>query len=105
MPVAGKKDVHGDYGEFCYRGFRHSLCHGWSSGPAAWCIANVLGVKPIGVGCREFKIEPHLGDLEWAEGSYALPGGKRLEVKVRKGADGKPTVVVRAPEGVRIVKE
>ncbi len=105
MPVKGKKDIHGDYGDFCYKGFRHSLCHGWSSGPAAWCIANVLGVKPIGVGCREFKIEPHLGGLEWAEGSYALPGGKRLEVKVRKGADGKPTVEVRAPEGVRIVQE
>ena len=21
------KDIHGDYGEFCYKGFRHSLCH------------------------------------------------------------------------------
>ena len=30
LPVAGKKDIHGDYGEFCYKGFRHSLCHGWS---------------------------------------------------------------------------
>ena len=105
MPVKGKKDVHGDYGDFCYRGFRHSLCHGWSSGPAAWCIANVLGVKPIGVGCREFKVKPQLGDLEWAEGAYALPNGKRLEVKVRKGADGKPVVVVRAPDGVRIVRD
>ncbi len=27
-----KKDIHGDYGKFCYLGFRHSLCHGWSSG-------------------------------------------------------------------------
>ena len=100
MPVAGKKDIHGDYGDFCYRGFRHSLCHGWSSGPAAWCIANVLGVKPIGVGCREFEVKPQLVDLEWAEGSYALPGGKRLEVKARRGADGKPVVEVRAPAGV-----
>lgn len=24
MPVAGKTDIHGDYGEFCYPGFRHS---------------------------------------------------------------------------------
>lgn len=28
----GKKDLHGDYGAFCYVGFRHSLCHGWSTG-------------------------------------------------------------------------
>ena len=28
---AGKKDIHGDYGAYCYQGFRHSLCHGWAS--------------------------------------------------------------------------
>ena len=27
-----KKDIHGDNGAFCYIGYRHSLCHGWSSG-------------------------------------------------------------------------
>lgn len=27
-----KKDLHGDYGKYCYLGFRHSLCHGWSAG-------------------------------------------------------------------------
>lgn len=27
-----KKDLHGDYGKYCYVGFRHSLCHGWSAG-------------------------------------------------------------------------
>ncbi len=27
-----KKDIHGDHGAFCYVGFRHSLCHGWSAG-------------------------------------------------------------------------
>ena len=32
----GKKDIHGDYGAYCYVGFRHSLCHGWASGPTAW---------------------------------------------------------------------
>ena len=28
----GEKDIHGDCGAFCYQGFRHSLCHGWSAG-------------------------------------------------------------------------
>ncbi len=32
MPVPGKQDIHGDFGQFCYKGFRHSLCHGWASG-------------------------------------------------------------------------
>ena len=27
---SGKKDIHGDYGAYCYVGFRHSLCHGLS---------------------------------------------------------------------------
>ncbi|MBE6591240.1 MAG: alpha-L-rhamnosidase [Ruminococcaceae bacterium] len=32
LPQKGQKDVHGDFGAFCYKGFRHSLCHGWSAG-------------------------------------------------------------------------
>lgn len=32
LPSPGEKDIHGDYGAHCYRGFRHSLCHGWSAG-------------------------------------------------------------------------
>ncbi len=32
FPKKGEKDIHGDYGAYCYLGFRHSLCHGWSSG-------------------------------------------------------------------------
>lgn len=32
LPKRNEKDIHGDFGAFCYLGFRHSLCHGWSSG-------------------------------------------------------------------------
>ena len=32
MPTTDKKDIHGDFGAYCYKGFRHSLCQGWSSG-------------------------------------------------------------------------
>lgn len=32
MPKEGEKDLHGDYGAFCYVGYRHSFCHGWSAG-------------------------------------------------------------------------
>lgn len=34
----GEKDLHGDFGGYCYVGFRHSLCHGWSSGPASFLL-------------------------------------------------------------------
>ena len=32
FPKDGDKDIHGDFGAYCYKGFRHSLCHGWSAG-------------------------------------------------------------------------
>ena len=32
LATEGQKDIHGDFGAFCYVGFRHSLCHGWSAG-------------------------------------------------------------------------
>ncbi len=32
FPKKNQKDIHGDFGAYCYKGFRHSLCHGWSSG-------------------------------------------------------------------------
>ena len=99
LPVPGKKDVHGDYGEFCYKGFRHSLCHGWAAGPAAWCINSVLGIRPVGVGAKQFEIAPDLGDLDWAEGAYALPDGRRLAVKVTR-KDGKLDIAVQAPEDI-----
>ena len=36
FPQNGEKDIHGDYGAYCYVGFRHSLCHGWSAGVIAF---------------------------------------------------------------------
>ena len=104
LPVAGRKDIHGDYGEFSYPGYRHSLCHGWSSGPAAWLINRVLGIRPLAPGCRKVEVKPFLGTLAWAEGAMALPGGKRICVRVEKGTDGSLEVKVDAPEGVEVVR-
>lgn len=102
MPVPGKRDVHGDFGKYCYVGFRHSLCHGWSCGPAPWLINNVLGIRPLEPGCRRVAVKPDLGGLEWAEGAMALPCGGKVEVKVRKDASGKVSVDAKAPPGVEI---
>ena len=104
LPVAGKKDVHGDYGEFCYKGFRHSLCHGWSAGPASWCINRVLGIRVADVGCRTVEVRPDLGDLEWAEGTMALPDGNSIFVRAERGRDGRPSLTVRAPDWVKVVR-
>ena len=40
LPENGQKDIHGDFGDYCYQGLRHSLCHGWSSGVIAFIKEN-----------------------------------------------------------------
>jgi hypothetical protein len=104
LPAAGKKDIHGDYGEFCYKGFRHSLCHGWSSGPAAWLIEHVLGIQVADVGCKTVRVKPFLGDLQWAEGSFPTPQGV-VNVRHERLADGSIRSDIQAPDGVKIVRE
>ncbi len=42
FPAKGQKDIHGDFGAYCYSGFRHSLCHGWSSGVIKFILENEL---------------------------------------------------------------
>ena len=103
-PIAGKRDIHGDFGDYCYKGFRHSLCHGWSAGPASFCINHVLGLRSRMVGCREIEIKPFLGDLDWAEGAMALPTGESVKVIVRKSSNGNINVDVEAPEWVKVYK-
>jgi len=103
-PVAGRPDIHGDFGEFCYPGYRHSLCHGWSSGPAPWCLNHVLGIRPLDVGCKTVEVKPFLGDLAWAEGALALPNGEAVRVRVTKNPDGTPKAEVNAPGWVKIVR-
>jgi alpha-L-rhamnosidase len=100
----GKVDVHGAYGDYCYVSYRHSLCHGWASGPTAWLTEHVLGVKVLEPGGRRIKLDPHLGDLEWVEGTFPTSLGA-LEVKHRKLANGKVETTYKAPRGVKIVKK
>ena len=99
----GKKDIHGDFGAYCYKGFRHSLCHGWASGPTAWLSANVLGVKIIEPGYKVIRVEPHLGYLQWAEGTVPTPYGD-IKLSHRKGNDGKVVSKIEVPEGIKIIK-
>lgn len=98
----GMKDIHGDFGAYCYVGFRHSLCHGWASGPTAWLSHHVLGVEILEPGCSKVRITPHLGDLEWAEGTFPTPHGS-IHVRHKKQADGSIHTDVTVPEGVELM--
>lgn len=98
---AGKKDLHGDYGDYCYLGFRHSLCHGWASGPTAWLSQTVLGVKPLEPGFKRLSIAPQLGNLDWAEGTYPTPRGL-IKVRHERRPDGTVKSKISVPQGVRV---
>ena len=99
----GKKDIHGDFGAYCYPGFRHSFCHGWASGPTAWMTEHILGVKVIEPGCKAIKVTPNLCDLEWVEGTFPTPFGV-VHIKHIKDKNGKVTSTIKVPRGVRLLK-
>ena len=96
----GKKDIHGDFGKHCYRQFRHSLCHGWASGPTAYLSQTVLGIKIAEAGCKRVIVNPQLGNLDWAKGSYPTPYGNICVEHIKK--DGKTETRVSAPREVEI---
>lgn len=99
----GKKDLHGDFGAYCYPGFRHSFCHGWASGPTAWLSQTVLGVQPLEPGFKKVRVVPQLGHLKWAEGTYPTPLGV-IKVRADRQPDGTVKTDVQAPAGMEVVK-
>ncbi|MBQ8525392.1 MAG: alpha-L-rhamnosidase [Clostridia bacterium] len=98
----GKVDVHGDYGKYCYEKFRHSLSHGWASGPAPFMSLHILGIEILEPGCKKIKITPHLGDLSWAKGTYPTPYG--VVTVEHKIVNGEVVTTVDAPKEVEIVR-
>lgn len=100
----GQKDIHGDYGAYCYKGFRHSLCHGWASGPTPWLTEHVLGITVVAPGCKVIKVSPHLGDLQFAEGTFPTPYGI-VTVKHTRFANGKVQSDIKAPAQVKVIRE
>ncbi len=99
----GKQDIHGDFGAYCYPGFRHSFCHGWASGPTAWLSEHVLGVTPLEPGCRKVRIKPHLGNLQWVEGTYPTPYGA-IKIRHERQSNGQVKSIIKAPKGVKVMK-
>lgn len=99
----GKVNVHEAYGDFCYKGYRHSFCHGWASGPTTWLSRHVLGIEPVEAGFKKVRIQPHLGKLKWAEGTFPTPYGD-IYVRHEAGSDGSVKSTIKAPKGVKVVR-
>ena len=96
----GEKDIHGDFGKYCYIGYRHSLCHGWSAGVIPFLVRKVLGVRAEAPGYAAVSVSPDLGNLDFAEGDIPTPHGV-LHVFCRVEG-GKTITKVSAPQGVRV---
>jgi len=94
--------IQGDFGDYCYRSYRHNFYHGWASGATTCPTENVLGISIVEAGFKTLKIEPHLGNLEWVEGSFPTPLGV-IKVKHTKQLNGEIKTEVEAPEGVKII--
>lgn len=98
----GKFDIHAHTGKYCYIGLRHSLCHGWSAGPTIWLTRHVLGIYPTEPGCKTLVVEPHLGNLEYAKGTFPTPYGV-VTVSHTKDKDGKVISKIDSPKHITVI--
>ena len=76
----------------CWKG--GSRCHGWSSTPTRDLIVHVLGIEPAEPGYASVRVNPVLGDLEWATATVPTPHGS---VTVEARRDGTLKVVSPVP--------
>lgn len=83
FPSKGKRDIHGDFGDYFYKGLRHSLCHGWSSGVYAFFVEYVLGVK-IENG-KLASINPRLSGISNVEAEIPL-ADNILHIDIKDGS-------------------
>ena len=98
IPVTGKKDLHADYGQFCYKGLRHSLCHGWSSGVVPFFIEEIVGLKILEPGFKKIAVRPDPGSLKYISAKIPTPYGV-VSIEVKNGK-----VDVFLPNGITLVK-
>ena len=84
------------------RPYGKSLCHAWGASPIYLLGKYYLGVRPTSAGYATYVVEPHLGGLEWIEGSVPTPHGtidvymNRKQIRVKSsGGEGK----LRLPNG------
>lgn len=98
IPAPDKKDLHADYGQFCYKGLRHSLCHGWSSGILPFFIEEIVGLKILEPGFKKVAVRPNPGSLKYIAAKIPTPYGV-MSIEVKNGRSK-----VAVPDGIKLVK-
>lgn len=101
LPVDGEKNIHSDFGKYCFDGFRLSLCHGWSCSPVWFFTETVLGVKFVLEGGKKIRIEPDLCGLKSASGYVPTAFGNVFVS--HKEVNGKIVTEYKLPDGVELV--
>ena len=74
-PSWPKQDFHRHLQADGDEGYFVSLSHGWSSGPTAWLMEQVLGIQPVEPGFAKVSIRPDLMGLSYARGTEPTPHG------------------------------
>jgi len=97
----GKIDIHGDFGNFCYKGYRHSFCHGWSSSVIMHIVDRIVGIKILEPNSKKIEIKPHMSKLKYLHFSYPTPYGN-IDIDI-KNENGENTIEYIAPKEIEIV--
>lgn len=102
VPTNGERDIHADFGAFCYKGLRHSFCYGWAAGPVPYLMEYVLGVNIEDEGCRTLRLTPHLDGLDWVKGKFPTPFGV-VSIHHKRLENGTVATEFEAPKGVKVI--
>ena len=84
VPKEGEKDLHGDYGAYCYIGLRHSFCHGWSSGVYPFTVEKLLGLDVKAPAYEKIALCPAKGveaKIPTPYGTVEVSDGKAITPK------------------------
>ena len=100
LSLSKNEDIHGDRGDYCYKGFRHSLCHGWASGAVPFLAECVAGIEIAEPGCKKIRISPKMCGLDFIKVSYPTPLGI-LKAEIRRSGNGFSTEY-STPEGMTV---
>lgn len=57
-----------------------SLCHGWSIVPVSYIYSEILGIKPLKPGFKQFEVSPKFADLSFIQGRIPTPRG---DIRIR----------------------
>jgi alpha-L-rhamnosidase len=80
-------------------GASSSLAHGWATTPVSALSGYFLGVQPATAGYATWTVQPHPGDLSWAEGNVPTPHGSIAVDWAGQKGTGEFSMQVTAPSG------